>query len=90
MTAPNSPSSSHVNLFPLGEDQTPYRKLSSDFVSTIELDGKTFLKVEKEGIRLLAEEAFADIKPATTMVEVSRLIDSNMLVEIEFTAYLRG
>lgn len=35
-------------------------------------------------------EAFADIKPATTMVEVSRLIDTDMLVEIEFTAYLRG
>jgi len=35
-------------------------------------------------------EAFADIKPATTMVEVSRLIDADMLVEIEFTAYLRG
>jgi enamine deaminase RidA (YjgF/YER057c/UK114 family) len=33
-------------------------------------------------------EFFKDIKPATTMVEVSRLIDPDMLVEIEFTAYL--
>ena len=31
-------------------------------------------------------EVFADIKPATTMVEVSRLIDSRFLVEIEATA----
>jgi len=31
---------------------------------------------------------FKDIKPATTMVEVSALIDPQMLVEIEFTAYL--
>jgi len=35
-------------------------------------------------------EFFRDIKPVTTMVEVSQLIDSDMLVEIEFTAYLRG
>ncbi|MDA8693354.1 RidA family protein [Saprospiraceae bacterium] len=35
-------------------------------------------------------EFFRDIKPATTLVEVSRLIDADMLVEIEFTAYLRG
>jgi enamine deaminase RidA (YjgF/YER057c/UK114 family) len=33
-------------------------------------------------------EFFKDIKPATTMIEVSRLIDPDMLVEIEFTAYL--
>ena len=31
-------------------------------------------------------EAFKNIKPATTLVEVSALIDPDMLVEIEFTA----
>ncbi len=31
-------------------------------------------------------EAFGDIMPATTMVEVSRLIDPHMLVEIEADA----
>ncbi|MEO5909355.1 MAG: RidA family protein [Pelobium sp.] len=31
---------------------------------------------------------FKDIKPATTMVEVSKLIDPAMLVEIEMTAVL--
>jgi len=54
-------SKAHVDLFPLSADTTPYRKLSGDFVSTVELDGKTFLKVEEEGIRLLAEQAFMDI-----------------------------
>lgn len=34
-------------------------------------------------------EAFQDIMPATTLVEVSKLVDPDMLVEIEFTAYLR-
>ena len=34
-------------------------------------------------------EAFIDIKPASTMVEVSGLVDPDMLVEIEFSVYLR-
>jgi enamine deaminase RidA (YjgF/YER057c/UK114 family) len=33
-------------------------------------------------------EIFADVRPATTMVEVSRLIDQDMLVEIEAEAIL--
>lgn len=35
-------------------------------------------------------EVFGDIRPATSMVEVSRLIDPRMLVEIEAEAYLAG
>lgn len=33
-------------------------------------------------------EFFSEIRPATTMVEVSKLIDSNMLIEIEADAYV--
>ena len=33
-------------------------------------------------------EVFADIRPATSMVEVTALIDPRMLVEIEATAYV--
>ena len=33
-------------------------------------------------------EAFKDIKPASTMLQVSAFVDADMLVEIEFTAYL--
>ncbi|NNF21557.1 MAG: RidA family protein [Saprospiraceae bacterium] len=32
-------------------------------------------------------EAFRNIKPASTMIEVSGLVDPKMLVEVEFTAY---
>jgi enamine deaminase RidA (YjgF/YER057c/UK114 family) len=35
-------------------------------------------------------EAFAEIRPATVMVEVSKLIDSEMLVEIEAEAILQS
>lgn len=35
-------------------------------------------------------EVFGDIMPATSMVEVSRLIDSRMMVEVEAVAYEPG
>ncbi|MEL6504432.1 MAG: fumarate hydratase [Pseudomonadota bacterium] len=54
-------SNAHVDLFPLGKDETPYRKLTSDYVSTVDVAGQEFLKIEPEAIRLLSEEAFADI-----------------------------
>ena len=33
-------------------------------------------------------EVFGDVRPATAMVEVSRLLHPDMLVEIEASAYL--
>jgi fumarate hydratase class I len=50
-----------AELFPLGPDDTPYRKLSSDYVSVDSFKGQDVLTVEPEGIRMLAEAAFADI-----------------------------
>jgi len=47
--------------FPLQEDKTTFRKLSSDYVSTIELDGRKILKVDPAGLELLAQEAMADV-----------------------------
>jgi enamine deaminase RidA (YjgF/YER057c/UK114 family) len=35
-------------------------------------------------------EVFGDIRPATTMVEVARLVDPAMLVEIEADAHVPG
>ena len=49
------------DLFPLGDDTTPYRKLTSDFVSVDSFKGQDVLTVEPEGMRLLAEAAFSDI-----------------------------
>ena len=44
-----------ADLFPLGKDKTPYRKLTSDFVSTDRFRGQEILSVEAEGLRLLSE-----------------------------------
>ena len=47
-------------MFPLGPAETPWRKLTGDFVSTIEVEGETVLKVEPEALALLAKQAFHD------------------------------
>lgn len=52
---------SYSDLFQTGKDKTPYRKLTSEFVSTISVDGREILKVEDEGLELLAREAMSDI-----------------------------
>lgn len=52
---------SYSKLFQLGEDPTPYRKLTSDHVSVKKVDGQDILKVEDEALELLTREAMSDI-----------------------------
>lgn len=47
--------------FQLGKDPTEYRKLTSDYVSLSSFEGKPMLRVEAEGLKMLAQEAFADV-----------------------------
>jgi fumarate hydratase class I len=51
----------YEELLPLGHDDTPYRQLTQDYVSTFEAGGKTFLDVEKDALTLLTETAMRDI-----------------------------
>ncbi|HET9500367.1 MAG TPA: fumarate hydratase, partial [Marmoricola sp.] len=44
-----------------GSDETPYRLLTTDGVSTFEAGGRTFLQVQPEAIRQLTEAAMHDI-----------------------------
>ncbi|MEQ9320345.1 MAG: fumarate hydratase, partial [Polyangiaceae bacterium] len=48
-------------LLPLGEDDTTYRKLTGDFVSTFEAGGRSFLNVEPEALTMLTRTAMTDI-----------------------------
>ena len=48
-------------ILPLGHDDTPYRLLTKDGVSTFEAGGQTFLRVAPESLTLLTREAMRDI-----------------------------
>jgi fumarate hydratase class I len=47
-------------LFPLGADDTPYRRLTADYVSIGRFEGARIVKVAPEALTLLAREAFID------------------------------
>ncbi|MGH7036917.1 MAG: fumarate hydratase [Stellaceae bacterium] len=47
-------------LFPLGADDTPYRRLTAGYVSTGRFEGARLVKIAPEALTLLAREAFAD------------------------------
>ncbi|MGX1809780.1 fumarate hydratase [Nocardia sp. NPDC055321] len=58
MTAPDF---LYSDLLPIGADETPYRLLTTEGVSTFEAGGRTFLQVEPEVLRMLTAEAMHDI-----------------------------
>ncbi|HEX9465731.1 MAG TPA: fumarate hydratase [Alphaproteobacteria bacterium] len=49
------------DMFDLGEDSTPYRKLSGDYVAASKFEGQDVLKVDPQALTLLTAEAFRDI-----------------------------
>ena len=56
-----SASFQYEDLLPIGHDNTPYRLVTSDHVSTFEARGKTFLEVELDALTKLTSEAMRDI-----------------------------
>ena len=47
--------------FPVEKDTTSYKLLTPEFVSTVKVEGREILKIEPEGLVLLAKEAIADV-----------------------------
>jgi fumarate hydratase class I len=69
----------YEDLLPIGPDQTEYRLLTTEGVSTVEgPGGRTFLQVEPEALRTLTETAMHDIahylRPAH-LAQLRRIID---------------
>lgn len=56
-----TPTFSYSDLLPLGNDETKYRSLGSEGVSTVLLGDRTFLQVSPEAITRLTETAIHDI-----------------------------
>ncbi len=77
--------------YPILKDTTKYRLLTKDYVSTIEVDGRKILKVEPEGLELLAREAFADVsfylRPAHLEKLAGILQDTEATDNDRFVAY---
>ncbi|MCW2599445.1 MAG: hydro-lyase, Fe-S type, tartrate/fumarate subfamily, beta subunit [Frankiales bacterium] len=72
------PDFSFSDLLPTGPDETPYRLLTSEGVSTVEAAGRTFLQVEPAALQLLAKTAMRDIshllRPAH-LAQLRRILD---------------
>ncbi|MBO6083323.1 MAG: fumarate hydratase [Bacteroidales bacterium] len=51
----------YAPMFQLGPDTTEYYKLTSDYVSVGEFEGKPILKVAPQALTLLAAQAFRDV-----------------------------
>jgi fumarate hydratase, class I len=47
-------------LFPLGPDDAPYRRLTADYVSAGTFEGQRIVKVDPAGLTFLARDAFVD------------------------------
>ena len=68
----------HHPLLPLGKDETAYRQLTTDYVSTTQFEGQDILKVEAEGLTLLADQAIRDsahlLRPSH-LAQVRKILD---------------
>ena len=57
----STPEFKYQHPFPLGEDKTEYYLLTKDYVSVSEFEGTPVLKVAKEGLTMMANQAFRDV-----------------------------
>jgi len=68
----------HHEIFPLGEDTTPYRLLTTDYVSTAKFEGREILKVDTRALTLLADQAMRDtqhlLRPGH-LAQLKKIID---------------
>ena len=52
----------YAPMFQLGKDKTEYRLLSKEGVTTTTFEGKEIIKVSKEALTLLSQQAFHDVE----------------------------
>ncbi|MBV9569465.1 MAG: fumarate hydratase [Hyphomicrobiales bacterium] len=93
LAAHPTPPYKHTPLFPLGKDETPYRKIAADGVRIEKALGEEVLVVSREALRALSEAAFTDInhllRPAhlaslKAIVEDPEASDNDKFVAYDF------
>ena len=81
----------YQDIFDLSKDNTEYRLITKDYVSTIEIDGRKILKVDPKGIELLSETAMTDVsfflRPAHLEKLAKILDDPEATDNDKFVAY---
>jgi fumarate hydratase, class I len=84
-------SSSANALFPLADDQTPYRRLPVEGVATETFGGRTLVTVAPEALRALSKQAFIDINHLLRpghLAQLARILDdSEATSNDKFVAY---
>ncbi len=74
----SDPEFRYSDLLPIGADDTPYRLVTTEGVSTFEAGGRTFLSIDPSALRRLTAEAMHDIahylRPAH-LAQLRRIID---------------
>src|ERR1700758_1943140 len=93
LTEHPTPPYKHTPLFPLGKDETPYRKIAAEGLRTERVLGEDVVVVPREALRALAEAAFTDInhllRPAhlaslKSIVEDPEASDNDKFVAFDF------
>ena len=57
-----TPEFKYAPMFQVGKDDTEYRLLTKDGVTVGEFEGKKIIKVSKEALTLLSQQAFHDVE----------------------------
>ena len=58
----NLPDFKYAPMFQVGKDTTEYRLLTKEGVTVSEFEGHEIVKVSKEALTLLAQQAFHDVE----------------------------
>src|SRR5690349_20745586 len=83
----------HTPLSPLGKDETPYKKISSEGVRVEKVLGRDMVVVSSEALRALSEAAFGDInhylrpghlKQLRSILEDKEASDNDKFVAFDF------
>lgn len=77
--------------YPLSKDKTTYKLISTEHISTVEVDGRKILKVNPKALELLAEQAMVDVSfmlRTSHLEKVAKILDDPEATDNDrFVAY---